>query len=73
MATGDLDCGTYIYFYFIAPAVSYFLAGVPVSLDDVENGLLRAQHHDFQQTDQALQHQLWVSEVDPHIHTALNC
>lgn len=62
-----------LYCFFIAPAVSYFLAGVPVSLDDVENGFLRAQPHYFQQTEQALQLQLQASKLDPRIHMALNC
>mmetsp|Transcript_115261 Transcript_115261/g.367775 ORF Transcript_115261/g.367775 Transcript_115261/m.367775 type:complete len:513 (-) Transcript_115261:115-1653(-) len=62
-----------LYCFYIAPAVSYSLAGVQVSLDDVENGLLRAQPGYFQHKDADFQRQLRMSSVDPRIHMALNC
>eukprot|EP00441_Pelagodinium_beii_P017300 CAMPEP_0197660242 /NCGR_PEP_ID=MMETSP1338-20131121/50730_1 /TAXON_ID=43686 ORGANISM="Pelagodinium beii, Strain RCC1491" /NCGR_SAMPLE_ID=MMETSP1338 /ASSEMBLY_ACC=CAM_ASM_000754 /LENGTH=454 /DNA_ID=CAMNT_0043237561 /DNA_START=144 /DNA_END=1508 /DNA_ORIENTATION=- len=63
----------YLYCFFITPAVSYRLAGVQVSLDDVEHGFLRAQPKYFQDADQELQRLLRLPEVDARIHMALNC
>jgi len=62
-----------LYCFFIAPAVSYLVAGVPLSLDDVENGLLRAQPRYFQGSGRELLRKLQMPEVDPRIHMALNC
>lgn len=62
-----------LYCFYIAPAVSYSLAGAQVSLDDVENGLLRAQPGYFPREDAELQRQLRMPSVDARIHMALNC
>jgi len=62
-----------MYCFYIAPAVSYSLAGVAVSLDDVENGILRAQPKYFSDPDQSFQRRVQVDGVDPRIHMALNC
>lgn len=62
-----------LYCFFIAPAVSYRLAGVPVSLDDIEHGLLRAKAGYFEAADQELQSRVRMPQVDPRIHMALNC
>ncbi|CAK0866032.1 unnamed protein product [Prorocentrum cordatum] len=52
-----------LYCFFIAPAVSYLVAGVPLSLDDVENGLLRVLLPKFSKAksdgDQETQHKLF--------------
>mmetsp|Transcript_122798 Transcript_122798/g.244270 ORF Transcript_122798/g.244270 Transcript_122798/m.244270 type:complete len:537 (+) Transcript_122798:21-1631(+) len=63
----------YLYCFFITPAVSYRLAGTAVSLDDVENGMLRAQPGYFEKENQELQRQLRMPSVDARIHMALNC
>ncbi|CAE8603377.1 unnamed protein product [Polarella glacialis] len=63
----------YLYCFFITPAVSYRLAGVQVSLDDVEHGLLRARPNYFQAPGQERQRQWRLPRVDPRIHMALNC
>jgi len=63
----------FLYCFFIAPAVSYRLAGASVSLDDVENGMLRAQPGYFAAEDQELQRRLRMPMVDARIHMALNC
>merc|ERR1712232_196213 len=62
-----------LYCFFIAPAVSYSLAGTSVSLDDVENGIIRAQSQYFREPEQHLQRQLQIKTLDPRIHMALNC
>jgi len=63
----------YLYCFFITPAVSYRVAGVPVSLDDVEHGMLRARRGYFKAEDQELQRKLRMEHCDPRIHMALNC
>jgi len=62
-----------LYCFFIAPAVSYSLAGIPMSLDDVEHGLLRARAEYFSESIQEFQRSLRMPTVDPRIHMALNC
>mmetsp|Transcript_96239 Transcript_96239/g.310503 ORF Transcript_96239/g.310503 Transcript_96239/m.310503 type:complete len:343 (+) Transcript_96239:477-1505(+) len=62
-----------LYCFFITPAVSYRLAGVQVSLDDVENGWLRRQPGYFEGAEQSFQKSMCMQELDPRIHMALNC
>lgn len=63
----------YLYCFFFTPSVSYRLAGVQVSLDDVENGMLRRQPGYFEGEDQSSQRGLRMSQLDARIHMALNC
>lgn len=64
-----------LYCFFIAPAVSYNIAGVQVSLDDVEHGLLRAKLGYFagEGSAPAFLRKLRMASVDPRVHMALNC
>eukprot|EP00927_Polykrikos_kofoidii_P034279 TRINITY_DN29104_c0_g1_i1.p1 TRINITY_DN29104_c0_g1~~TRINITY_DN29104_c0_g1_i1.p1 ORF type:complete len:471 (+),score=64.27 TRINITY_DN29104_c0_g1_i1:27-1415(+) len=70
---GKSDGMWYLYCFFITPAVSYQLAGIKLSLDDVEHGILRAQPGYFDGEGQALQRSMRLPTVDPRIHMALNC
>lgn len=63
----------YLYCFFITPAVSYRVAGVQMSLDDIEHGILRAKKGYFEGSGKELQRQLRMPQVDPRIHMALNC
>ncbi|CAJ1356347.1 unnamed protein product, partial [Effrenium voratum] len=63
----------YLYCFFITPAVSYRIAGVQMSLDDIEHGLLRAKPGYFEAEGQEFQRQLRMPSVDARIHMALNC
>lgn len=62
-----------LYCFYISPAVTYCVAGVMMSLDDVENGMLRAQPGYFQSPGDSLRRCLRVLDLDPRVHMALNC
>lgn len=63
----------YLYCFFITPIVSYSLAGVAISLDDIENGMLRLLPGYFMAEDQEFQRRMRVGRLDERIHMALNC
>ena len=63
----------YLYCFFITPSVSYKVAGVQMSLDDIEHGLLRVRPGYFEGEDEELQRKLRMPSLDARIHMALNC
>jgi len=88
VAFGRRSSPWHLYCFFIAPAVSYCVAGAQISLDDIENGMLRSQPGYFEEpmkkgrfrrrharspADYELQRGLRPKAMDPRIHMALNC
>jgi len=65
--------GSCYQWFFITPMVSYIVGNTRLSLDQIENGILRAQPGYFSDPRQSASLWLRMPKVDPRIHMALNC